>query len=64
MQENASIKIKYLKELAYYAFIMYNYEIQTGTRKQGSQKCFFSFKEKLTIMKAAANIYIYKEIRI
>lgn len=43
---------------------MYNYEIQTGTRKQSSQKCFFSFKEKLTIMKAAANIYKYKEIRI
>ena len=46
---------------------MYNYENQEkhgGTRKQGSQKCFFSFKEKLTIMKAAANIYKYKEIRI
>ena len=26
MQKNASIKIKYLKKLAYYAFIMYNYE--------------------------------------
>lgn len=64
MQENASTKIKILKNVAYYAFVMYNYEIQTGTRKQGSQKCFFSFKEKLTIMKAAANIYKYKEIRI
>lgn len=43
---------------------MYNYEIQRMTRKQGTWKCFFSFKEKLTIMKAAANIYKYKEIRI
>ena len=37
---------------------------EKGTGKHGSHKCFFSFKEKLTIMKAAANIYKYKEIRL
>ena len=47
MQENASIKIKYLKELAYYAFIMYNYENQEKHGEKPVLKDTFLLWEKL-----------------
>ena len=49
MQKNASIKIKYLKKLAYYAFIMYNYENRGAgkvIRRIKTVKQAFLLKEK------------------
>ncbi|EEQ59495.1 hypothetical protein CBFG_03205 [Clostridiales bacterium 1_7_47FAA] len=49
MQENASGKIKYLKKLAYYAFVMYNYENREASREiqwiKTTKQAFF-LKEK------------------
>ena len=47
MQENASTKIKILKNVAYYAFIMYNYENQEKHGEKPVLKDTFLLWEKL-----------------
>ena len=45
MQENASTKIKILKNVAYYASWMYNYEIKTPEGEiQGKRTAYFPSK--------------------